>query len=194
MLGKRLIFPQKARNYIPFSKTSRPPVGPTEPPFSEDRALSWVWSARGLMLITVLDLMQKLGMSGALPLFHLYAFMASTLKALPSNCWSFCTCFRYNNNNNNNNNNEHPLWQIYKIYSLTQHSVKQLLLKIFHIIFHSYMFRLLSMEPSSGWALKKVLCTTDNILFCTISRITFSKILWNKLSCKAATNRYSLTL
>ena len=94
--------------------------------------------------------------------------------------------FRYNNNNNNN---KHPLWGI---YSLTQLFVKQLLLKIFHIIFHSYMFRLVSMEPSSGWALKKVLYTTDNVLLSTRSCITFSKILWNKLSCKDAANWYSL--
>jgi len=41
--------------------------------------------------------------------------------------------------------------QIYKIYSLTQPSNKQLLLKdMLHIIFRSYMFRLVSMEPSSG--------------------------------------------
>jgi len=40
---------------------------------------------------------------------------------------------------------------ICKMYSLTQLSNKQLLLKdILHIIFHSYMFRLVSMEPSSG--------------------------------------------
>ena len=39
--------------------------------------------------------------------------------------------------------------QIYKIYSLTQLSNKQLILKgILHIIFHSYMFQLVSMEPS----------------------------------------------
>jgi hypothetical protein len=42
--------------------------------------------------------------------------------------------------------------KIYKIYSLTKLSVKQLFLKIFHIIFYSYMFRFVSVEPSSGWA------------------------------------------
>ena len=45
---------------------------------------------------------------------------------------------------------------IHKIYSLTQLSNKQLLLQyILHFIFHSNMFRLVSMEPSSGWALKR---------------------------------------
>jgi hypothetical protein len=38
------------------------------------------------------------------------------------------------------------------------------------------MFRLVSMEPSSGWVLKKVFYTIDNVLLITRSRITFSKI------------------
>jgi len=38
---------------------------------------------------------------------------------------------------------------IYKIYSITQLSIKLLLLKDILIIFHSYMFRLVSMETSS---------------------------------------------
>jgi hypothetical protein len=42
------------------------------------------------------------------------------------------------------------MYKKYKIYSLTQLCSKQLLLKDIHIIFHSYMFRLISMEPSSG--------------------------------------------
>jgi len=43
------------------------------------------------------------------------------------------------------------IYKIYKIYSVTQLSNNQLLLKhILHIIFHSYMFRLVSMEPFSA--------------------------------------------
>ena len=50
--------------------------------------------------------------------------------------------------------------KIYKIYVVTQLSNKKLLLNdIFHIIFHSYMFRLISMETSSGWAFKKAFYT-----------------------------------
>jgi hypothetical protein len=69
--------------------------------------------------------------------------------------------------------------QIYKIYSLTRLLNKQLLSKeILHIIFHSYMFRLVSMAPSSGWAFKKVLYTIENVLLITKSHITGSKIYY----------------
>ena len=41
---------------------------------------------------------------------------------------------------------------------------------VFHVIFHSYMFRLVSVEPSSGRAFKKVLYTVDNVSLSTRSR------------------------
>jgi hypothetical protein len=50
-----------------------------------------------------------------------------------------------------------------QIYRLKQLFAYQLLLKDIYIIFHSYMFQFVSMEPSSNWAFKKVLYTIDNV-------------------------------
>jgi hypothetical protein len=39
-----------------------------------------------------------------------------------------------------------------------------------YILFYSYMFRLVSIEPSSGRAFKNILYTIDNVLVTTRSR------------------------
>jgi len=64
---------------------SRPALGPTQPP------IHWVleyfpWSKEfgALKLTTHLQLVPRLRMSGAIPLFPLYAFMVWTAKNLPS--------------------------------------------------------------------------------------------------------------
>jgi hypothetical protein len=65
---------------IPEGHTSTPALRPTQPP------IQWVLSRRksdrGVKLVTHLHLVQRLRMSGAVPLFLLYAFMAWTRKLL----------------------------------------------------------------------------------------------------------------
>ena len=46
-------------------------------------------------------------------------------------------------------NSNISIYKKHKIHSLAQLSVKQLLLNIFHITSNSYMFQLISTEPSS---------------------------------------------
>ena len=100
---KIYISAERKRFFSPYPKLPDRLWGPLVSLCIDDRGPVVGMKRPGLDFITHLDLMQKLGMSGAIPLFPLYAFIAPTLNPLPSTCCCFCTCLMNNNNNNNNN-------------------------------------------------------------------------------------------